>query len=299
MARLVAVLLALLLVLSACGDGGGSPPGPPTLHRAFRCPDPQVEEPRDRGADRLPSGATEALLCYRAVDAEWTAPSGPLTMRLDDLVGLVNSQRTVHDDTCSLVGGPAWSMVFRYHDGTRTIDGDNGGCGTMFVGSSERSGARRAFLAFLGALLAQRRASPPPGSAVRSPACPHGQYVFPSFVAQQDRVAAATWCLRQDRRWTPVGDAGAAQLQLLRHEFAHEPPGSGAFVTTRRCHGLPRTTYGVLVGRDPWGEAFSSILVCDYYQFVVPGEQRSVFYRMSPAMRGLVSRVLADTALRP
>lgn len=296
-------LLAAVLVLTSCSGGDGASTDavsrPAVVSGAFRCPDPKVESPRDHGADRLRTGATAALLCYRATDGFWTAPNGALTEGVDDLVALVNSRRPRHFDACNALGGPAWSMVLRYPDGIRTIEGDDGGCGTFFVGPTEEAGAPRVWATFLAALGAQRRAADPPGSTVRPTGCPARLENAPlSVVAQPDRAAAATWCVPHGRRWVSAGRVSEVQLRVLRRAF--RPPYDDTSLGGHRdCHGLPRTTYGLLSGRDAWGEPFAIPLFCDLSRIFPAGSPRADFVVMTPAMRRLVARSVTHPALRP
>jgi hypothetical protein len=134
----IALPIAVAMLVVGCGGGGTSSDGTP-----FACPDPQDQTPMS-GADTLPTGATVALLCFHDNRFVWVPPHGQLRTGLDHLVRVVNAQR-VHDpnseDNCGGVGAPGWTVVLRYADGTRTIQGDNGGCWGLAVGSTERFGA--------------------------------------------------------------------------------------------------------------------------------------------------------------
>jgi hypothetical protein len=120
------------------------------------------------GADTLPTGATAALLCFHDNRYAWVPPHGRLAVGLDDLVRVVNAQRA-HDpnseDSCAGVGAPGWTVVLRYADGTRSIQGDNGGCWDLAVGSTERFGATSVWHADLAALLRQREQQGTPDTA--------------------------------------------------------------------------------------------------------------------------------------
>jgi len=308
MTRLVALalLLAAGLVLSGCGDHSSSSsgsPAPEVLSGAFRCPGVHAPARGDHGTDALPTGATAARLCLRDNNTPWVPPRGLLTTGLDHVVGVINAQRIFHPKPnlgCGGVGGPAWTMVFRYADGTRSISGDNGGCWDLLVGSTQRFGSKDVYQAYLGAVLRQRDDQGTPDVLPKAPACPvRRSPADPSLylgalspVAQPRRVAAATWCHRAGREWRRVGTATPAQLAVLRHDMrttSHRQYG----LHLAHCHGLPRGTDTLLFGRDPWGEPLEVDITCDVYRLSTPPDPHTRFVRMLPSTVAMVARVIS------
>jgi hypothetical protein len=99
---------------------------------------------------------------------------------------------------------PAWSIVFRYAGGTRTITGDNGGCWDLRVGASERVGSRTVYGAYLREVLRQRHQQGSPDVVWPSPRCP--QHV------------------RTDEAFSPVADAGLLTSAVLCRPTACSAP---------------------------------------------------------------------------
>jgi hypothetical protein len=86
---------------------------------------------------------------------------------------------------------------------------------------------------------------------------------------------------------------------VLHRQFARPIHASALAGEIRGCHGLPMSSYGLVTGRDPWGEAFSIGFICDRFQIWPTGRTRAVYVRMSPEMRRLVARTVTGAALRP
>jgi hypothetical protein len=225
-------------------------------------------------------------------------PRGFLTQGLGRVVGVVNAQQ-VHepaaDENCGGVGAPAWSMVFRYADGTRTISGDNGGCWDLAVGSTQRFGSRRVFHAYLDALLRQRSGSTPPHVHVPPPTCPvHAQYLQGySPIARVGQVTEAVVCHTQGRshrtiRLTPD------QLATFRHDFATATLRPAHLGGPSSCHALGPRVSGAVVGVDRWGDPFTVLTQCDIYRAVQPVRSHYVFARMLPATARMLGRLLAS-----
>lgn len=313
MARLVAVVVVAVLVLSACSDGSSSSPsaaanGPAgrttTVDGSFRCPDPEAEPHGDGGSDRLPTGATAARLCLHDNRSPWSPPNGILATGLDALVSKVDSQR-IYDPSsqlgCGGVGAPAWTIVLRYPSGTRTISGDNGGCWDLLVGSTQRFGSRHVFQAYLRALLHQRQVQGSPDTVWQPPACPRRRsaadpalaYPAVSPAAATSRVVAATWCRRDGSHWTSAGPATRAQLALLRRDIttAEGRTGDGAL---DHCRDVPSSPETLLVGRDPWGDLLAVDFSCDTYRLLTPPRPRAEFVTMLPSTTVMVASVDAD-----
>jgi hypothetical protein len=305
MARLAALAVVAALSMAGCGDHSSSPTGPPApqvLPGAFRCPSPEAPPKGDGGSDALPPGAEAARLCLRDNNEPWARPRGILSTGLDALVAVVNEQRVFHETkgvACGGVGAPAWRIVLRYRDGTRTISGDNGGCWDLLVGSTQRFGSRHVYDAYLRALLGQRRArgapdvppKAPPCPVRRSPADPSLYLGVVSPAAQPRLVAAGTWCRRVSGEWRPVSTATPAELALLRRDMrttAHRRFG----LHLDDCHGLPRGTHTLLFGRDPWGDPLEVDVTCDVYRLNTPPDPRARFVRLLPATRAMVASVV-------
>lgn len=295
-----------VLLLAGCGSGGssdgaGHTPGGTAVtavdHTPFACPDPDDRTPVG-GADTLPTGATAALMCFRDNHVPWVPPRGVLRQGLDSVVRVVNAQRVHVASTaegCSGVGAPAWSMVLRYADGTRTISGDNGGCWSLAVGSTQRFGSKRVFHAYLGALLRQRSGTTPPQSDRPPPTCPDRAEYSQGYspIARVGRVTAAVVCRlgrgpHRTIRLTP------AQLATLRHDFATAATRRTRLRGPSDCHALEPRVSGAVVGVDRWGDPFTVLTTCDTYRAVQPARDRFLFARMLPATARLLGRLLAS-----
>jgi hypothetical protein len=301
----IAAPIAAVLLLVGCGGSGSSGAGPGAGSAQtgtattvdddapFACPAPSDRTPVS-GSDTLPTGARAALLCARDTDAPWVAPHGALHQGLDQLVGVVNAQR-VHDprtdDNCADVGGPGWTIVLRYADGTRTIQGDNGGCWDLTVGSTERFGARRVYEAFNRALLHQRTTGSAPDAVFPPPSCP-SRPDFGSFspLADATHATSVTVCVRVGSRYRPVR-LRKADLRLLQHEFATSATRRTHLDGASGCHALPPRSGVMLVGADPWGDPFTVLTTCDTYRILQPPDSRTLFARMLPATAHLIGRL--------
>jgi hypothetical protein len=295
MARLLVALVALGLLVSGCTSvSSNADPGVPRA--AFRCPDPSVRDPGDHSAGVLPHGATAALICSRDTDSPWIAPREPLTRDVAGLVDLVNAQhpRTAAEgDVCNAAGGPAWSILLLYPTGVRTIEGDNGGCETMMVGTQERHGAARIFWAFAHALLAQRSHGTPPRS-VRTThlSCP-GREPLPSPTARADLLVSGDWCVRRGDRFRADGKLTPRQLAVLRHDLATAGPRSGSRLPRLGdCQGLRRSTRALIHGTDAWGDPVQISIVCDVLIAVDPRTRATDYVRMLPATAAMLARVV-------
>ncbi len=298
---------AATVLFAGCGGRGESSndvtPGQPGAQigttttvdgTPFACPVPSDRAPVG-GADTLPSGARAALLCARDTSAPWVAPRGALRRGLDHLVQVVNTQR-VHDpdseDFCGGVGAPGWTIVLRYADGTRTIQGDNGGCWGLAVGTTQRFGSKRVFDAFNRALLRQRSAESSPETVFPMPPCPSrrdaGSF---SPLADAAHATSAAVCQHRGHKFRP-DLLTRTQIRMLRHDFAT--------ATTRRthldgpsdCHALPATSNGVIVGVDPWGDPFTVLTTCDTYRLLQPARHHYLFARMLPATARMLRPLL-------
>ena len=302
MARLVAVTIAALLVLAGCGDHPSSAPssapqGSVTVTGSIRCPDPRAE-PADvvDNGDTLPTGAHAALLCLHDNNMPWAPPRGALTTGLDDLVGVVNDQE-VHqpaaDEACGGVGAPAWTMVFRYADGTRAITGDNGGCWDLRVGSTERFGSKKVFEAYLQALVRQRAHEHPRPFDARPPLCP-ARVDLGSFapVADASTARAGTLCVleRRSNRTSRGVPLTRTQLAILRHDFATASQRRTDADAQSRCPADPRPAV-VVRGLDAWREPFQVYVECGVYRILRPAVDRYAFATLLPATARMLATV--------
>ena len=301
MARLLVLMVAAVLGLSGCGGGSSSTPSaapPPVVAGAFRCPDAQAPVTTEPADDTLPSGARAALLCFHDNHVAWIPPSATLTTGLDDLVGLVNAQR-VHDPSsdvgCGGVGAPAWTMVFRYQSGIRTISGDNGGCWDLLVGHTQRFGSREVYDAYLHALLEQRHAEGTPTAMPTHPACPRRVRTDDAFspVADAARLTSAVMCTANGTKVVATTRLTHAQLAALRRDVATATPRRTVHDFAARCAADGTEHGGAIVGMDDWGDPVTMLIVCDTYRTVQPGSERYLFARMLPSTARMVQRLLA------
>ena len=288
-ARAGVLVAALALLLSGCGTGDSRSAAD---HRAtqisFACSNTGVTG--DHGADVLPPGATAALICATDGDQAWVAPHEPLTHQVDQLVALVDRQRLEHNPNgvCNLAGGPAWSLLVRYPDGVRRIDGDDGGCNTLFVGPTEKEGARRVYWAFARALLRQRSHQHPPGAVTHAvPPCPSHQFVFVP-TAEPRLLSRGSWCLRDDRTSHSDGPLTQTQLRVLRHDLATLGPRSSRRPDVSACRARGGAT-GQVSGRDVWDDPVRIDFECGYYLYSAPASRHTLFVRMLPATEAMVS----------
>jgi hypothetical protein len=293
MARTVAVVAGLLLLLAGCGDGSSSAPatapeGPATVTGSFRCPDPHADpsDVVDDGSDTLSTGARAARLCLRDNNTPWTPPRGTLTTGLDSLVGVVNAQEVHHpapDEACGGVGAPAWTMVFRYDDGIRTISGDNGGCWDLLVGRTERVGSQHAYEAFLGALVRQRAHEHPRPFHRAPPACPVRLRLEPfDPIADASTALVASLCvLNSHQRTTRRVALTSTQLATLRDDFATAPQRATDEDAMSRCPADPPPAL-VVRGLDAWREPFDIYVECGVYRILRPGDGRYRFATFLP-----------------
>jgi hypothetical protein len=300
--RRLATVFLFALVLSGCDDGPSSSPGgvaaASTVDRPFRCPGPR-EDPVDvvdHAGDMLPTGARAVLLCRLDNHIPWTPPHGVLTAGLDQVVRDVNAQK-VHDPNaavgCGGVGAPAWSMVFRYADGTRTITGDNGGCWDLLVGSTERFGSKKVFEAYLRALVRQRAHEHPRPFHRTPPACPARidlGYFAP--VADPTTGRIATLCVLQPqsthtaRRLPLTG----AQLAVLRKDFATAPQRRTDADAMSNCPADPGPALDIR-GLDAWQEPFQVYVECGAYRILRPAAARYSFATLLPRTQRLLDRL--------
>ena len=291
-----ALVLAVPVVRTLHHDGGTPAATAPTVvPGVFRCPDPQAEAASDHGSDALPTGATAVRLCLHDNNIAWVPPEDVLTTDPDALVGVVNAQRIHHpqpDTACGGVGAPAWSMVFRYPDGIRTVSGDNGGCWDLLVGATQRFGSRTVYHAYLQAVLRQRRVQGPPDVAHPRPTCPPTLRTDGAFspVADASRITSAVLCVTHRARVSRQIPLTGPELARLRHDFATAP--------TRRTggHGSCRAVpFGAgVVGVDPWGDPVSVLISCGTYRILQPGSDRYLFARMLPATKQMLAGLVTS-----
>ncbi len=297
MARLVAVTVAALLVLAGCGDQPSSAPqGSVRVTGSFRCPDPRADpaDVVDHG-DTLPIGAHAALLCFHDNHLPWSPPRGLLTTGLDTVIGVVNGQK-VYDPAsqlgCGGVGAPAWSMIFRYADGTRTITGDNGGCWDLRVGSTERFGSKKVFEAYLRALVRQRAHEHPRPFHQAPPACPVRMRLAPfDPIADASTARVASLCvLDRHQRTTRRVALTSAQLATLRDDFATAAQRATGEDAMSRCPADPPPAL-VVRGLDAWREPFQVYVACRVYRILRPAADRYAFATLLPATARMLATV--------
>jgi hypothetical protein len=311
--RAMIVVGAFALLLAGCGGGGSSVDADPSTSGAptgaavtaldstpFACPDPQDQTPMT-GADTLPRGAKAALICYRDNHDLWFAPAGSLTEGVGRLVRMVNAQDihpNAQNENCNADLGPAYSIVFRYADGTRTITGENDGCHPVMVGSTERGGARRLLAAFLNALARQRMHVPPPDVSRRPPACPTDRIEPSGPLADPAHVVAASLCTHLGGPW---GEQRAglpftpAQVAVLRRDLATAK--SRIFRPTvggHHCRSLVLRGPVRISALDQWGDQFVVDLACDTYTFVPLTEDGFVTVHLLPATARMLGHLLAS-----
>jgi hypothetical protein len=301
MGRLAVLLVAAALTLAGCGDDSSSSPGSPAggpaiADRPFRCPDPKAdpEDVVDRGADTLPTGARAALLCWHDNRVQWAPPHGRLTSDLDAVVGVVNQQESFTpspDIGCGGVGAPAWSMVFRYADGTRTITGDNGGCWDLLVGSTERYGSKKVYAAYLGALVRQRAQEHPVAFRAVPPRCP-ARVRFDAFDPIADASTARTGvvCVLDGNLTTRRLVLARAELATLRHEIATAARRHTDVDATSACPRNPSSALQIR-GIDAWREPFRVDIACGAYRYLRPGTGRYSFATLLPRTEQMLNQL--------
>ena len=303
MSRSLAVALAALtFVIAGCSSDGSSssPPaaGPSLVHTAFRCPDPQVPPASDGGSDSLPGGARAAMLCVHDNHDGWSPPHDRLTTDLDGLVRIVNAQQ-VHqpkaDEGCGGVGAPAWSLVLRYHDGTRTISGDNGGCWDLLVGDTRRVGSARVFHAYLEALLQQRQHETAPDVPLLSPPCP--RHAVPVATQLQDLLADASEtrttvaCVLTSRDSRTVVLSREMRV-ALHHDLATAASRPTNVSPRRGCRSLVPGAEILLRGTGSWGDRSMVRVDCDVYRLLPPASSRYEFVRLLPSTERMLRQAL-------
>jgi hypothetical protein len=302
MGRIAAVMVAAVLVLAGCGDNSSSlssgpgVTGPSIVDAPFRCPDPHAHpaDVVDHGAGTLPTGAQAAKLCLLDNRAPWIPPRGALRNQVDDLVAVVNQQKLFHprsDLACGGVGAPAWSMVFRYADGTRTITGDNGGCWDLLVGATQRYGSKTVFNAFVRALVRERRNGHPRTFHEEPPTCPPRLITLATFdpVADASTARVAALCILH-RRSSQRLLLTRRELATFRHDFATASQRRIDEKAMAPCSHKP--TLGYLVrGLDAWREPFAVDIECGAYRLLHPGATRYWFARLLPRTQRLLVRL--------
>lgn len=298
MARLVAVMVAAVLVLSGCGDDSSSPPDAqgPGMH-SFACPDPKAKVDPTPG-DTLPGGALAARICYSAdMPVEWQPPREPLTRGVTGLVALVNRQQ-VYPSTegCNDDAGPAYRILLDYPDGTRIISGDTAGCREVRVGRHDKEGGRKVWRAYFRLLSRQREHARPHHVSSTPVLCPTGQdRVAFTPLAEVGTLTHARFCLSsKDPRGTTMT---SRDLTILRHDVAtSKGRRQSSPIRPNTCSRTLRFGYEV-VGVDRWGDTVDVHAYCQAYPLTVPGTFRMTDVRELPATRRMFER-LAQAALR-
>jgi hypothetical protein len=281
-----AATVAFVLVLATAFvvlEKNHADPGPGVTQAPFACPDPNARHVVDQAGDTLPGGARAAVLCYVDNHDAWYPPAGLLTSHVDSVVRLVNSRRvhTGAHDNCGGVGAPAWTMVFRYADGTRTISGDNGGCWDLDVGTSERFGSQQVFDAYLAALQRQRdHGSPPRGAGAVS--CPTSRVQPYSPLASPSQMTRGVICMRLGRHPQAVA-LNERQVAVLRHDFATESGRRLGARDSSRCDSPVLRTPFFVSGVDRWGDRFAVSFLCGHYALTEPGSPQRYVVRPLPS----------------
>jgi hypothetical protein len=233
-------------------------------------------------------------LCLLDNRVPWTPPRGVLTSDVDALTHTVNAQRVYHPDPdtgCGGVGAPAWAMVFRYADGTRTITGDNGGCWDLLVGATQRYGSKTVFQAFTRGVLRERAGHDPVRFRASAPPCPHRLDAWGAFdpVADARTARVAALCVAHGKAMRRTR-LSRPQLASLRHDFAtagsRRVSGTDAGVCTERAP----MTY-VVRGLDAWREPFAVDVQCGVYRILRPGETRYTLARLLPRSERMLTRL--------
>jgi hypothetical protein len=297
MARLAAVLVAMLLALTACGHG--SSPSASTRNAddplSFRCPDP-VSKVGPTPGPSLPAGARAARICVWGSSVPWHAPLEPLTRDVDRLVALVNGQEPYpKSDGCFADDGPAYRIVVDYPDGARLIEGDTAGCREVEFGASELTGGPAVWRTYFRLLARQRQHARPGRVAVARPSCPTRQQpgaFTPLWDARM--ITAARFCPPRTAQHpqVPAGSAFSARdLRRLRHDMlTSSDRRQQRPVIPSSCHGLLQHGYDV-VAVDRWGDHIDMRGYCDVYPMVIPGTSRSAYVRELPATRAMLERL--------
>jgi hypothetical protein len=288
----VALPLAWALLLTGCGWFGPSSepdvaPGPAEVDAPYACPGIGPDRVATPGAKDLPTGAVAARLCVSDEPGAFLPPADDVRKRVDSLVRMVNQQpiigtavpgpRERRTTGCSGPSPPAFAIVFRYPDGTRTISGNPLGCTghALQVGNGMRDNSMRVWRTYLRLLAAQRVQDQPPaqhGSSATCASYAHMVRVSPLFNVR--RLTSARLC-PVDRDNHHVGqshDLADHQLRVLRTDLqtrqrrGHHRAGSGC-PTWRGHH------YYDIVASDEWGDRALLYGKCHLYGEVsaVPG----------------------------
>jgi hypothetical protein len=302
MARLVAAMVAAMVVLTGCGDAtsvpaaeGPATPGPAIVDAPFRCPPVQQGDTAIHGSDTLPRGADAALICMSDRGASWTRPPDVLTHGVNHLVDLVNSQKIARptEDPCLGPAGLGYVIVLRYPGGTRTVSGGSDpGCSHLHVGATERVGTALVLFAYLRALVDQRLGSPVPAARTEPPLSCDQPFTVGELLAVPQRVTSAIVCQGSEAHWRLVARLDDRQTALLRDDLAS----SSARRTTSRHFedkGLVSPHAGVVIARDAWGDVFRVDVSDGRYRMLPLAHDAYRFVRMLPATAALLDRILS------
>ena len=305
------LLVAPALLLAACGGGGDAHPAArnsvvPSTRAATAIADAPFTCPGSHdafvtpGLTRLPPGANAVRICYYDNTLLWLPPAGVLTRSVGALVHQVNTPRVrpvKKDQVCNADLGPAYGLVFRYPDGSRTIAADTAGCRDIVVGSTQRAGGRPLFHAYLAALARQRTHTNPPtgrrhvGPCIPDRIPPFSELIAPALLsdARVCRPAhdGASPYLRHGRR------LDATRLRTFRRDLstarrrAIDPRVGAHYCRAPTIAGPLRIT-----AMDRWGDTFVVDVVCDLYRVQSPSTGGTLTVPLLPATARMLRPLL-------
>jgi hypothetical protein len=260
---------------------------PTTLHEPFGCPNPlkRTNVPLP-GSATLPMGAKSVRIC---TDGSWYYPPQSLTTGVDDIVRTVNARPLTYDrgSTCGgMPGAHGYFLVFRYAQGTRTVEGDF--CGWMGVGPVQR---KDTFPTVGNRVLADLAAQESSHGVVAPAPCP-GKTGEPMGRGDLTHIVAARFC--------PAGSTGTGVLLTgVRLKRLTTATGRYDGSYTQIEHACPRPGGGWphLMLSDAWHEQFSVTLKCRglrYWDVVLAGGPGHVvrpvlIFGVSDLMRALAT----------